>query len=164
MKIKKILNACSTFIVSIVLVIALLLVGVKFLGVDVYIVLSGSMEPKYPTGSVIYVKDVDVDELKAGDVITYQLNNSVVATHRIVEVVNENNQIAFKTKGDANDHVDNGVVNANQVIGSPFFAIPFLGYLASYIQSPSGMYVAIAFAVAMLAFMLLLEINRDDKK
>lgn len=160
---KKILSNCATFIVSVVFVLAILLVGVKFIGIDVYVVLSGSMEPKYPTGSVIYVNEINTEDLVKGDVITYQLNGNLVATHRIEEVVNENNQIAFKTKGDANDHVDNGVVYANQVIGSPIFMIPFLGYLVTYIQQPPGMYVAIAFAIAMVALMLLLEINSDEK-
>lgn len=160
---KKILSSCVTFVVSIVLVLAILLVGVKFIGLDVYVVLSGSMEPKYPTGSIIYVNEVNAEDLEKGDVITYQLSSNLVATHRIEEVIYENNQIAFKTKGDANDHVDNGVVYSNQLIGTPIFMIPFLGYLVTYIQQPPGMYVAIAFAIAMVALMLLLEINSDEK-
>ena len=60
---KKILNVISTILVAIVVVLALLLVGARFIGLNVYTVLSGSMEPTYHVGSLIYVKDVDTDEL-----------------------------------------------------------------------------------------------------
>ena len=84
---KKILNVISTILVAIVVVLALLLVGARFIGLNVYTVLSGSMEPTYHVGSLIYVKDVDTDELKAGDVITYMLDEDTIVTHRIVDVI-----------------------------------------------------------------------------
>ena len=84
---KKVLNVISTILVAIVVVLALLLVGARFIGLNVYTVLSGSMEPTYHVGSLIYVKDVDTDELKAGDVITYMLDEDTIVTHRIVDVI-----------------------------------------------------------------------------
>ena len=106
---KKILNVISTILVAIVVVLALLLVGARFIGLNVYSVLSGSMEPTYHVGSLIYVKDVDTDELKAGDVITYMLDEDTIVTHRIVDVIPDETDpsiIRFQTKGDANDSVD----------------------------------------------------------
>lgn len=77
----------STVLVVIVVVVALLLVGARLFGLQVYAVLSGSMEPTYHVGSLIYVKDVDPFELESGEVITFMLDENTVATHRIVEVV-----------------------------------------------------------------------------
>ena len=117
---KKILNVISTILVAIVVVLALLLVGARFIGLNVYSVLSGSMEPTYHVGSLIYVKDVDTDELKAGDVITYMLDEDTIVTHRIVDVIPDETDpsiIRFQTKGDANDSVDGSLVHYKNVIG-----------------------------------------------
>ena len=56
---KKIWNVISTILVALVVLLALLLVGARVVGLQVFTVLSGSMEPTYHTGSLIYVKKVD---------------------------------------------------------------------------------------------------------
>ena len=84
---KKILNSLTTIIVVMVVILAIMLVGVRLFGLQVYSVLSGSMEPEYPVGSLIYVKKVDYKELKVGDPITYLLDEDTVVTHRIIEVL-----------------------------------------------------------------------------
>lgn len=135
-------------------ILALLLVGARVVGLQVFTVLSGSMEPTYHVGSLIYVKKVDPYELKSGDVITFMMNEDTVATHRIEEViVDENDEliVRFRTKGDANQAADGALVHYKNVIGSPVFTIPKLGYVADYIQNPPGTYVAIAgFALFLL--------------
>ena len=128
------------------ILLAIAFVGVRLVGFDVYTVLSGSMEPNLPVGSLIYVTDKDPKDLKPGDVITYMASEKVVVTHRIVEVVpdeNDPNVLRFRTKGDANNSEDEGLVHSNNILGSPIFHIPLLGYVSSYIQNPPGMYVAI---------------------
>jgi len=128
-------------------------------------VLSGSMEPVYHTGSVIYVKEVDHRELGEGDVITFLLNEDTVATHRIVGVVLDENDpsvIRYRTKGDANDTEDGGLVHYKNVIGSPVFTIPYLGYLANYIQSPPGSYVALSAGAFILLLVFLPEVFRKN--
>lgn len=56
---KKIWNVISSILVALVVLLALLLVGARVVGLQVFTVLSGSMEPTYHTGSLIYVKKVD---------------------------------------------------------------------------------------------------------
>ena len=164
---KKILNVISTILVAIVVVLALLLVGARFIGLNVYTVLSGSMEPTYHVGSLIYVKDVDTDELKAGDVITYMLDEDTIVTHRIVDVIPDETDpsiIRFHTKGDANDSVDGSLVHYKNVIGTPVFSIPKLGYLANYIQKPPGRYIAISAGAIILLLVFLPDLFSDDDK
>ena len=164
---KKILNVISTILVAIVVVLALLLVGARFIGLNVYTVLSGSMEPTYHVGSLIYVKDVDTDELKAGDVITYMLDEDTIVTHRIVDVIPDETDpsiIRFQTKGDANDSVDGSLVHYKNVIGTPVFSIPELGYLANYIQKPPGRYIAISAGAIILLLVFLPDLFSDDDK
>lgn len=164
---KKILNVISTILVAIVVVLALLLVGARFIGLNVYTVLSGSMEPTYHVGSLIYVKDVDTDELKTGDVITYMLDEDTIVTHRIVDVIPDETDpsiIRFQTKGDANDSVDGSLVHYKNVIGTPVFSIPKLGYLANYIQKPPGRYIAISAGAIILLLVFLPDLFSDDDK
>ena len=164
---KKVWDIVTTILVGIVLVFALLLVGARLIGFNVFTVLSGSMEPTYHTGSLIYVKDVDYTELEAGDVITFMLSEDMVATHRIVGVVPDEEDpsvLRYRTKGDANEAEDATLVHYKNVIGTPVFTIPYLGYVTSYIQSPPGSYVAVAVASFVLLLAFLPDIFSDDEE
>lgn len=166
-RIKKIWNLFTTILVTIVVLLALALVGARLAGLHVYAVLSGSMEPTYHTGSLLYVKEVDYTKIKSGQVITFMLDEDLVATHRVVEVVPDENDatvIRFKTKGDANDAVDGSLVHYKNVIGTPVFSIPYLGYVANYIQNPPGTYIAISVGAVLLLLVLLPDLLSDDKK
>ena len=164
---KKIWKCITSVLVALVVIVALLLVGARLIGLQVFTVLSGSMEPAYHVGSLIYVKDVDPFELESGDVITFMLDENTVATHRIVEVVpdeEDDSVVRFRTKGDANENVDGSLVHYKNVIGSPVFTIPYLGYAVSYIQNPPGTYVAISAGAILLLLVFLPDLFGDDKK
>ncbi len=157
MSIKKICNAISIVIVFISVTLAVLLAGVKLLGLQTFSVLSGSMEPDYPVGSLIYVKKADVRDIRSGDVITFMVNENTVATHRVTEVLNAENSYSpcFKTKGDANSTEDAGTVQYRNVIGKPVFSIPYLGYLACFFYQPTGKIITLIAAVILIAFTFL---------
>jgi len=162
----KIWNAVTTLLVTAVVILALLLVGVRLIGMQVFTVLSGSMEPTYHTGALLYVKDVDYTELKEGDVITFMLDEDTVATHRIVGVVPDENDptvIRYRTKGDANDAEDGSLVHYKNVIGTPVFSIPKLGFVANYIQNPPGSYIAISGGAVLLLLVFLPDLFAEEK-
>lgn len=125
-----------------------LLVGLKLFGLKSYVVLSGSMEPKYSVGELIYVKDTKAEEVGVGDIIVFPFGDAV-ATHRIVGV-NED-AMYFRTKGDANSYTDASPVYFDEIIGIPVFSIPLVGYVSLAVQSPWGIA-----AVAILCILLLL--------
>lgn len=164
--IKKVFGVISTVLVVVVVIFAVLLVGVRLIGLQVFTVLSGSMEPAYGTGSLIYVKKVDPEDIKTGDVITFMLDADTVATHRVIEVIPDEEDpevIRFRTKGDANDSPDGGAVHCKNVIGEPVMCIPYLGYVANYIQNPPGMYIAIAVGALLLLLVFLPDVFSEDK-
>ena len=168
---KTIWNIITTVLVALVVVLAVLLVGVRVVGLTPYVVLSGSMEPTYHTGSLIYVKKVDATKLSEGTVITFMLDEDTIATHRIVGVVPDEEDpsvIRYRTKGDANANEDGGLVHYKNVVGTPIFSIPQLGYFANYIQHPPGTYVAISAGALILLLMFLPELlgmlTGDEKK
>lgn len=166
--VKKIWNAVTTVLVIPSVILALALAGARLVGLQAFAVLSGSMEPTYPVGSLIYVKSVDYTQLRSGDVITFMLGEDTVATHRIVEVVPDEKDasvIRYRTKGDANDAVDGSLAHYRNVIGTPVFSIPYLGYVANYIQNPPGTYVAISARAVLLLLVFLPDLfGREGKK
>ena len=165
-KFKKIWNIFITVLTVVAVLLAVALVGVRLFGFQVFSVLSGSMEPEYHVGSLIYVKEVDYHELKSGDVITFMLDEDLVATHRIVDVFPDQDDpsvLRYQTKGDANEAADGTLVHYKNVIGTPVFTIPYLGYVADFIQKPPGTYAAIAIGAVLLALMFLPDLFREEE-
>ena len=163
---KKIWNVISSILVTLVVLLALLLVGARVVGLQVFTVLSGSMEPTYHTGSLIYVKKVDPYTITDGQPITFMLDENTVATHRVVGIVTDEEDptvIRFRTKGDANEAEDGSLVHYKNVIGTPIFSIPYLGYVADYIQHPPGMYIAISGGAVLLLLVFLPDVFASDK-
>lgn len=165
--IKKTANILSTLAVILALALVLLLVAPRVFGVHVFTVLSGSMEPAYPVGSMIYVKSVDPFQLKEGDVISFLMDENTIATHRITGIVpdeEDESVIRFRTKGDANDAEDGSLVHCRNVVGTPIFTIPKLGFFADYIQHPPGMYIAVSAAAIVLLILLLPDLLFREKE
>ena len=155
-RLKKAWNIISTTVVVLMVLSAVFLMGSRILGYQCYTVISGSMEPKYVVGDLIYVKKVDVNSIKVGDDITFVMNEKlVVATHRVVRIDAENKH--FYTKGIANELEDQNPVHFNNVIGVPKFSIPKLGYVSDFIQHSPGMYITIG-----VVFLLILSVFIPD--
>lgn len=152
---KKIYSWFTTVIVIFVLIIALLLVGTKVAGIKIFSVISGSMEPTYQVGSLIFVKSVEHTKVKVGDAVTFVLFDETIATHRVTAISDDYKY--FSTKGDANDFEDESPVYFENLIGVPIFTIPFLGYVANFIQRPPGLYITILFCTVMILWVFLSE-------
>ena len=166
------LKVITYLIVALAVILAMMIAGVRIFNIQIYTVLSGSMEPEYPTGSLIYVKPVDPYTLEEQDVITFRLTGDTTATHRIIKVVRNDTTdelIGFITKGDANEIADGDKpLSVDKVIGAPVFVIPKMGYLATYIQSPPGCYYTIAVGVAAALMVTVIDYftsnNNKNKK
>lgn len=118
-------------------VLTVLLVLPGLFGIHPLIVQSGSMEPVYPKGSMVYVRGTDPVGLAEGDAVTFRLTDGeTLVTHRITQIDMEREEI--HTKGDANVREDSTPTSFEQVVGVPFFCIPGLGSLAGYLSSVAG--------------------------
>lgn len=163
---KKILKIISNTLTIFVVSAAFLLHGFQLFGLKPYSVLSGSMESIYPIGSLIYVSKTNPDDLKVNDIITFNMPGGTIGTHRIIELVpdeDNSNVIKFRTKGDENEIADGTLVESNSIIGKPLFCIPLLGYLATYIAVPPGKYVALTVAAALILIEIIISIILADK-
>ena len=99
-----------------------------------YTVLTGSMRPSYPPGTLIVSKPVAPNDIQIGDAITFQLKSGepTVVTHRVIATrMGEDGKLEFITKGDANTTQDKDAVRAVQVRGRLWYAVPYLGYVNS---------------------------------
>lgn len=152
---KKIYSWFTTVVVIFVLIVALLLVGTKVAGIKIFSVISGSMEPTYRVGSLIFVKSVEHTKVKVGDAVTFVLFDETIATHRVTAISDDYKY--FSTKGDANDFEDENPVYFENLIGVPIFTIPVLGYVANFIQRPPGLYITILFCTVMILWVFLSE-------
>lgn len=162
---RKILNFITTVIFVILIAFAGVLLAPRIFGVQPMAVLSGSMEPTYHVGSLIYVKEgVSKDDIEIGDPITFKINDETIVTHRVVEIDAEGNYI---TKGDANEANDGGSVSFANVVGMPVFTIPYLGFLASYATTKTGLIILVTaiLVILLLTFLPdLLGMDEDEKK
>ena len=165
---QKIWIIVSTALVVIMVLCAVFLMGSRVMGYQCFTVISGSMEPKYSVGDLIYVKKVDANTIKVGDDITFILNEDlVVATHRVVRIDAENQRLY--TKGLANEIEDSDPVHFNNVIGVPQFSIPKLGYVSDFVQNPPGMYITIGVGIILILAVFLPDMigkkkNEDEDK
>lgn len=160
---KRVWNTIGSILVAIIVVLAMLLVGVRVVGLRPLVVLSGSMEPTYSTGSLIYVKEVSPEEIQEGDPITFHMNASeTIATHRVVEVDLANGY--FITKGDANGSADGAPVYFSSLIGKPIFSIPKMGFISYYLTTPPTMYVCWVLIALVLAFLILPDLLKFEDK
>lgn len=162
--IKNIYNILTTLLIVSVVILVLLLVGVRALGFEPYTVLSGSMEPKLHVGSVIYVEKVDPRELAVGDPLTFTLDGTVI-THEIVEIIEADNvyDMQFMTQGITNN-VSDGYIPVASIIGRPKFSIPYLGYVAAYLQNSSAIMGIVCVVIVLLLISVLLDFLTADKK
>ena len=124
---KKFIKIVTDILLVIVLVIAAFLYIPRLMGLKTYKVLSGSMEPKYHVGSVVYVEKSSIDDIEVGDVITFYINDNTVVTHRVID--KDNDTESFHTKGDANETEDGGSVAYDKVVGKVVLNVPYLGYI-----------------------------------
>jgi signal peptidase len=154
---KRIWNIVSGILVGIVVLLAVVIAGPRLIGYQPYAVLSGSMEPTYHVGSLIYVKPCDASEVAAGDPITFVFNEDlVVATHRVVRIDEANQR--FYTKGDANDAEDGSPVHFNNLIGKPAFTLLYLGYVSTFLETTKGKIIGITVVVTLLLLAFLPDI------
>lgn len=150
----------------VVLGLAAITVGPKFLPYQALVVRSGSMEPTIPTGSVVFYRQIDAAKVKVGDVITFakpgQADEKV--THRVFQIARDpNGGRYFVTKGDANGTPDRWRVPAAGTGWIAVTHVPMIGYVLADIQSPMGRLLLLLIPAVLLGAITLYEIVTDRR-
>lgn len=141
-----------------VLIIIYLLVFVPCLwGYKPLVVISGSMEPTLKVGGILYYEKMELEDFKINDILVYKTKDHIIS-HRIVNIVDD----GFITKGDANNSVDNNLINKNQVLGKGTnWSIPYIGYYADFIYTHKYL---LYISLSIIVVDLLNDFYRDHKK
>ena len=147
---KKIKEIISVLIV-VVLLLPAIIYAIPFI-VDGYyssVIMSGSMEPAIPLGSIVVVKRVNPDDVKVGNIIVFHRSDSKTL-HRVIDKIVENDSYYFKTKGDANEDPDPWIVQPEQVQGALLLTIPYYGYLIYFAGTPIGFVLMVIIPAILL--------------
>ncbi|WP_435332574.1 signal peptidase I [Haloarchaeobius sp. TZWWS8] len=117
-----------------------------------YVVLTGSMEPAISPGDVVVVAKVSPAAVEVGDVIIFNREGrSVPTTHRVIEIVEtQSGERGFRTKGDANEDADSGVVTPAAFIGKISMTLPYVGYVVEFANSTTGFIALVLLPFALL--------------
>jgi signal peptidase len=150
---------CWTVILAVATAVATAVAVPRLAGATPYAVLTGSMRPDLPPGTLVVVRPVDPEDIGVGTVITYQLASGEpdVVTHRVVEQgLDAKGAPVFATQGDANGARDATWVRPVQVKGEVWYAVPYLGHLNTALTGKERQVGVYAVAAGLLGYALLL--------
>jgi signal peptidase I len=164
---KKAFNIIYGVFIACIVLVAILLIANKFHlpgGIRLYVVESGSMEPKIHTGSLVV--DWPAQQYKVGDIITFgqDTKTQTPTTHRIYGIRQTLGQQVYTTKGDANNAPDIGEITGNDIIGKEHLTIPYLGYVLSVAKQPFGFMILIIIPAVIIIYDELRKIVEEFKK
>ncbi len=152
------------FLWSVSIVLALIVAGLFFVffspDYDIYFVRSESMKPAINLGDVVIARPAGtIDGVKQGDIVTYALGKNLI-THRVISIEGG----TLTTKGDANEDPDPRPVQFSQVKSRYLFKIPYVGYLASFVRTKTGWFLAIILPAMVLVGFIVKDIIKEAFK
>ena len=174
----EVISTIIKIICAILLVLLIAVVGIQrfsnnqnaIAGFRVFNVATGSMVPTYRVGDIIIVKEVNTDELKVNDPITYIGKDGDfagrVVTHRIINIEETNEGKIFHTKGDAND-IEDPVIKADQIFGKVVYKCFIISVLAKLMNNLTAFYILVFIPLGLLIFLQIkdtLKSKIDDEE
>ena len=168
-------NTVITILLSVVMLILVVLIVIciktnnktmeiaGFMGYKPVICISNSMQQEFEVGDIIISKEVSENSIKTGDIITYREDETII-THRVCDIVKENNQIKYITKGDSNNTIDDNLVDYNQIEGMYCYKIPKLGSLILTLKKPQVLVLIALLPICIIAIIYKTIINRKEIK
>lgn len=182
-EIKSVIQKRISVLVTILLVLAVLLclyVAVQSMsngyvnigGYMMFRVVTGSMEPTIPTGALLLTKQIDIGQIKLGDIICFRTQEAAIwgeiVTHRVVELMElENGEVLLRTQGDANFVADGYMVTRGNLIGKVIWHTGDEGALASifsFFTNKVGFLGCIVFPCLLLVGLILRECVSNIRK
>lgn len=161
-QIQRLWNLITLLLVVVTALLVAAFWGPRLFGLQPYVVTSGSMEPQYPVGSMVYVRTVEPEQVQAGQAITFIMpDTDSVATHQVRQVDTENR--VFYTQGinnrDENGQIlpDAAPVPYENLIGTPVFCLPVLGNINRLCTTPPGIFLLPAAVVLVVLIQMILE-------
>jgi len=157
---KKIVKKIIGLLMTLTIIIGVVFIVLFIFGIVPYAVVSGSMEPTIPTGSLCFInKHVAYEDIQKGDIIGFVAPTGVSVTHRVVEVTDE----GLETKGDKNNTSDGISTNKDNYLGKNVFTIPKLGYVVRILQTTRGRIIVVTLVVVILISCFFVDDKKEKK-
>ncbi|WP_167041688.1 signal peptidase I [Salinibacterium sp. ZJ454] len=118
-------------------------------------VLTSSMEPTLPPGTLIVVRPVETGDIRIGDAITYQIESGkpAVVTHRVISISSSSDgSKTFTTQGDNNGAPDAEPVVSEQVRGKVWYSVPWIGYVNQAVNGENRSWIIPTIAGALFLY------------
>ena len=131
------------------------------------IVLTDSMSPVIDSGDLIICSTVEAEDVKVKDIISFfdpAGNGTSIVTHRVIEIVEEDGQLKFRTKGDYNNTEDKDLVPADKLVGTYKARVPGAGHVAMFMQSTAGLIVCVVLPILLIIGYDIVRRSIYDKK
>lgn len=135
-------------------------------GVFPMIVLTDSMYPQIKSGDLIICNTTEAEQIVEGDVISFfdpMGSGTSVVTHRVLEVIEEDGELSFRTKGDNNNAEDQVLVPGDNLVGIYRSRIPALGNVAMFMQTTPGLILCVVCPVLLLVGFDMLRRRKYEK-
>jgi signal peptidase len=146
----------SAGLLALVLLVGAIVIAIPAIaGATPLTVLTSSMEPGLPPGTLIVVKPIETNDIVLGDVLTYQIESGKagVITHRVTEIINSSDgSRTFTLKGDNNDAADDLPVLPVQVVGKLWYSVPWIGYVSNYVNGESRSWLVPVIAIGLFIY------------
>jgi signal peptidase I len=145
----------AALLLLVVAIAALVIVVPKLTGAVPLTVLTNSMSPGLPPGTLLIVEPVDFDDIAVGDVITYQVRSGdpTVITHRVIgETVGGEGDRRLILQGDNNAEADPDPVREAQVQARLWYSVPLLGWVNSAVGGEERTWIVSLIAGALFAY------------
>ena len=143
----KVIKAFINALMTLILILGIAFILLYIIGIEPFVVESGSMEPTIQTGSLSFInKKVSYDNIKVNDVIAFKNNSDARVTHRVVNITDK----GFETQGDSNNKSDGISTTRSNYIGKNIFSIPKLGLVVKFIQTTKGKIILITIIVLLV--------------
>ena len=131
------------------------------------IVLTDSMHPEIESGDLIICHTIEGDEVKEKDVIAFfdpAGNGSTIVTHRVIEIINKDGDLEFRTKGDFNNTEDKMLVPEENLVGIYQTKIPGAGHIAMFMQTTNGLLLCVVLPIVLLIGWDVVRRSRYEKQ
>lgn len=123
--------------------------------INLFVVLTESMEPALSAGSLVYVRKAQA--YSRGDIVTFKNSDGQVVTHRVID----DSLNSYLTKGDANIASDDEVITQNNIIGKSYFAVPFVGGAILFLKSLQGFLLLTFLPLVLLISYEILKLKKE---
>ena len=131
------------------------------LGIRSFVILTGSMQPTLPVGSVVFTQNFD--KYQMGDIVAFK-SGDVTVTHRIIDFESKDNNILYKTQGDANTTPDSQLVSQEKILGKVFHHLPYLGKLTIFLKTFYGFLLLIVLPAFIFIVFEIINIKNELTK